>query len=106
MTTLRAYATVTGTAARFVAPGGHVESLTASAGEDIRAAVLRRAADEARRAAMPIELITSGDRGDHQLLVDADGTLHPMVTPVAAAPIGEPDEDPDASSRRRHVEQE
>lgn len=82
-TSLRAYATVTGTSARFVAPGGRVEPLTATDGEDIRNTVLRKAADEARRAGAPLELVTSGDRGDHRLIVDIDGYLHA----VESAPI-------------------
>ena len=76
----RAYATVTGPTATFVSPGGRREPVTATGDEDIRQAVLRRAADEARRTGSPVELVTSGDRGDHHLLVGADGELAPITT--------------------------
>lgn len=78
----RAYATVTGPAATYTAPDGHREPITTTGDEDIRLAVVRRATDEARRAGAPVELVTSGDRGDHHLLVHADGTLGPVPPPA------------------------
>lgn len=78
----RAYATVTGPTATFITPDGHTEPVTATTGEDIRHAVVRRARDEARRSGTPVELVTSGDRGDHHLLIHPTGTLTP-VTPSA-----------------------
>jgi len=81
----RAYATVTGPTATFVSPGGRREPVTATGDEDIRQAVLRRAADEARRTGTPVELVTSGDRGDHHLLVAANGDLAPIATYPHAA---------------------
>lgn len=78
----RTYATVTGPHATFVTLDGHAEPVTATAGEDIRHAIVRRAADEARRTGTPIELVTSGDRGAHRLLVDPAGDL----TRLPAAP--------------------
>ena len=76
----RAYATVTGPTATFVSPGGRREPVTATGDEDIRQAVLRRATDEARRTGTPVELVTSGDRGTHHLLVGTDGALAPIAT--------------------------
>ena len=98
-TRLRAYATVTGTTARFVAPGGRTEQVTAIGDEDIRTTVVRRATEEARRAAAPLELITTGDRGDHRLLVDPAGDLHPLEMPITTVPANTEDE-PDAATRR------
>src|SRR6478735_5372695 len=74
----RAYATVTGPTATFITPDGHTEPVTAMGDEDIRHAVVRRATDEARRTGTPVELVTSGDRGEHHLLIDARGALVPL----------------------------
>ncbi len=82
VTHLRAYATVTGASARFVAPDGSVDHLDAARAADIRGAVLRRAADEARATGAAIELVTTGDRGEHRLLVDGDGDLRSLDLPV------------------------
>ncbi|MGC5225226.1 AAA family ATPase [Micromonospora sp. DT81.3] len=87
----RAFATVTGEAATFVTLDGRTEPVHATGQEDIRHAIVRRATHEARRAGAPVELVTSGDRGEHHLLVGTDGALgaitptHPPV-PVAADP--------------------
>jgi MinD-like ATPase involved in chromosome partitioning or flagellar assembly len=81
----RTYATVTGPTATFVTLDGHAEPVTATGGEDIRHAVVRRATDEARRTGTPIELVTSGDRGEHHLLVNPTGDLTPLpATPREA----------------------
>ncbi|MCK3769388.1 AAA family ATPase [Microbacterium aerolatum] len=71
----RAYATVTGPQATYVSPTGQAEPISASAGEDIRQIVVRRATDEARRAGTALELVTSGDRGEHRLLISATGDI-------------------------------
>ncbi|MGC5172049.1 ParA family protein [Microbacterium sp. DT81.1] len=44
---------------------------------------MRRATHEARRAGAPVELVTSGDRGKHHLLVGTDGALGT----ITAAPL-------------------
>ncbi|MFS0735296.1 AAA family ATPase [Microbacterium sp. 1P10UB] len=80
----RIYATVTGSTATLTAPDGHTEPLTPTTGEDIRQAIVRRATDLAQRAGTPIELHTSGDRGDHRLLIDPTGHLTPLTTNEAA----------------------
>ena len=77
-TPLRAYATVTGPTAIFTTPDGHREHVTTAG--DIRAEVVRRATTEARRTGTPVELVTSGDHGDHHLLITTDGTLTPLPT--------------------------
>ncbi|MCR2811304.1 MULTISPECIES: ParA family protein [unclassified Microbacterium] len=76
----RVYATVTGPTATFVAPDGRHEPVIPDGNEDIRQAVVRRATDEARRTGSPLELVTTGDRGDHHLLIGTDGTLAPITT--------------------------
>lgn len=85
----RAYATVTGPAATYTAPDGHCEPITTADGEDIRRAVVRRAADEARRTGAPVELVTSGDRGDHRIVVHSDGTLAPLPSAHAAPDLAD-----------------
>jgi len=82
-TTLRAYATVTGPTATFTTPEGLIEPLSATPTDDIRQMIVRRAIDEARRTGQPVELVTTGDRGEHHLRIDADGTL---ATAAASAP--------------------
>lgn len=82
----RAYATVSGPNVTFVTPDGHAEPVHATADEDVRHAIVRRATDEARRSGVPVELITSGDRGEHRLLIAPDGQLTPLEPP-ASAPI-------------------
>ncbi len=82
--TARAYATVTGPTATYTGTDGHREPIEPAGAEDIRHAVVRRATDEARRTGTPLELITSGDRGDHHLLITADGALTPVT---AEAPL-------------------
>lgn len=92
----RTYATVTGAHATFVTLDGHAEPVTATGNEDIRLAVIRRAADEARRTGTPVELLTAGDRGEHHLLVHPTGDLDRVPS---AAPRdndgGDEDEDLD-----------
>lgn len=80
----RAYATVTGTHVTFVTLDGRAEPIHAVADEDVRHAIVRRATDEARRSGATLELVTSGDRGDHRLLVTPDGTLTHLESPALA----------------------
>ncbi|MCC2028834.1 AAA family ATPase [Microbacterium sp. YMB-B2] len=98
----RAYATVTGPHATFVGPDGQPEPISATGDEDIRRVVVRRATDHARRAGTALELVTSGDRGEHRLLISAAGeiTAAPADVPeprnaptpgVNVAPPPEPD---------------
>jgi len=74
-TTPRAYAIVTGRNATFTGPDGQSIPITAADDEDIRRVVVKHATDEARRAGTVLELFTSGDRGEHRLLVDSTGQL-------------------------------
>ncbi|MGX5770337.1 ParA family protein [Microbacterium trichothecenolyticum] len=90
----RTYATVTGLNATFVTLDGRAEPVTATGDEDIRLAVIRRAADEARRTGAPVELVTAGDRGEHHLLVHPAGDLSPVPS-TAAHDDDESDEDLD-----------
>ncbi|KQP67840.1 hypothetical protein ASF40_20135 [Microbacterium sp. Leaf288] len=89
----RTYATVTGPTATFITTDGHTEPVTATGDEDIRHAVIRRASDEARRTGTPVELVTSGDRGRHHLLVDPAGDLT-LIPTTAALGFGD-EEGPD-----------
>ena len=83
----RAYATVTGPTATFTTPDGRERAHCRRHDEDIRHMIVQRAADEARRAGTPVELVTSGDRGDHHLLVATDGEIGPARATAAEASI-------------------
>ncbi|MDQ0615320.1 MinD-like ATPase involved in chromosome partitioning or flagellar assembly [Microbacterium sp. W4I4] len=80
----RAYATVTGTDATFITPDGHAEPITAAPDEDIRRIIVQHATDLARRTGVALELITSGDRGEHRLLVSGTGELTSVPATRAA----------------------
>lgn len=102
----RAFATVTGPTATFVSPDGRTEPIVATGEEDIRHAIVRRATHEARRTGAPLELVTSGDRGEHHLLVGTDGALGPIpldATRADAAPAGDRSGEP---SLRREVREQ
>ena len=74
-TTLRAYATVSGATAMFTTPEGLIEPLAATPTDDIRQMIVRRAASEAQRTGVAVELVTTGDRGEHHLRINPDGTI-------------------------------
>lgn len=97
-TPLRAYASVTGPTAVFTGPDGRREHVTTAG--DIRAEVLARATEEARRTGIPLELVTSGDHGDHHLLITTDGTLTPLPAhaPMASEQEPEPSQSPESST--------
>lgn len=96
-TTPRAYATVTGTTAMFTSPDGHREPVSAPPGDDIRHVIVQRAAAEARRTGTPLELVTSGDRGDHRLLVTSTGDISPAPMPERPSDVGEETVMPESS---------
>ncbi|MDX2377608.1 AAA family ATPase [Microbacterium sp. LRZ72] len=74
------YAAVTGDTASFVSTHGRAERLEPLEGCDIRSAIVQRAIAEAQSARIDLELITSGDHGEHRLLVSQDG----IVTGITA----------------------
>ncbi|WP_460798745.1 MinD/ParA family ATP-binding protein [Microbacterium sp. GXF0217] len=82
----RAYATVTGPNATFTAPDGTTEPITATGDLDIRRIVVQRATAEAQRTGGPLELVTSGDRGEHHLLVTTTGELSALPDNTDAVP--------------------
>lgn len=86
-TTLHAYARVTGPTATFTTPDGTIEPLVASPTDDIRQLIVQRATAEAVRTGSAVELVTTGDRGAHHLIINADGTVAPSAAsaPVAAS---------------------
>ena len=83
-----AYATVSGDTAAFTSVEGNTEHLTAAPAEDIRASIVRRAIAEAQRTESELELVTSGDRGDHRLLIGTDGSIEAIK---ARATVNETD---------------
>lgn len=88
-TTPRAHATVIGRTATYVTPDGRTEPLSATPGDDIRQMILQRATAHARVSGVPLELVTTGDHGEHYLLIDADGTISPAAPgPDDAATAG------------------
>jgi MinD-like ATPase involved in chromosome partitioning or flagellar assembly len=69
------YATVTGANASFTGTEGLAERLEPAPGGDIRSTIVQRAIAEAQSTRTDVELITSGDRGEHRLLVRQDGSV-------------------------------
>jgi MinD-like ATPase involved in chromosome partitioning or flagellar assembly len=89
----RAFAEISGQDATYQGPGADkADALIISPGQDARGFILRRTVWEARRLKQPVELVTSGDHGEHRILVTPDGTvtarhvgenIHDFVDPVA-----------------------
>lgn len=71
----RARARVTGESAEFTTADGDTETLSAADADGIRLLILDRARAEAVRSGSPVEVLTSGDHGEHHLIVEADGAL-------------------------------
>ncbi|MDQ1124996.1 MinD-like ATPase involved in chromosome partitioning or flagellar assembly [Microbacterium sp. SORGH_AS 505] len=71
----RATAHVTGGTARFTATDGAEEMFEAADADAVRRLVVDRVRADAAATGTPIELLTSGDRGDHRLVVDPAGDI-------------------------------
>ncbi|WP_020096947.1 ParA family protein [Microbacterium sp. 11MF] len=71
----RAYAHVTGGTARFTTVDGAEETLEAADVDAVRRLLIDRVRADAVASGAPIELVTSGDRGEHHLLVDPAGDI-------------------------------
>jgi MinD-like ATPase involved in chromosome partitioning or flagellar assembly len=69
------HATVHGSTATLITPHGDQELIAATAGQDVRGRVLTRTATIASELHESVELQTTGDRGEHRLLVNPDGTI-------------------------------
>lgn len=82
---LQARATLTGTRAVIEREDAPSEIVTASEGQDLRAAVVEHVTRIAFAAGRPIELRTVGDRGDHRLLLSPNGEITRLDPPVAVA---------------------
>jgi MinD-like ATPase involved in chromosome partitioning or flagellar assembly len=75
------FAEVTGQDALYRGPGvDKPESLIATTSDDARTLVLRRTVWEARCLGGAVELITTGDHGEHRIIVSPDGTITPADT--------------------------
>lgn len=76
----QAFATVTGENAVYRGPDAHnAELLTATNGHNARSVVLRRTVWEARRVSSPVELVMTGDHGEHRIVVSPDGAVTPSA---------------------------
>lgn len=74
--TARAFAEIRGTSADFRGPGADTtDPLIGTTPDGIRGFVLRRTVWEARRIGRPVELTTSGDQGEHRIIVTPEGQL-------------------------------
>ncbi|MFJ6680147.1 AAA family ATPase [Microbacterium sp. NPDC091382] len=71
----RAFAHVTGGTARFTAADGAEETLEAGDVDAVRRLVIDRVRADAAASGAPVELNTSGDRGEHRLLIDPSGAI-------------------------------
>ncbi|WP_405375187.1 MULTISPECIES: ParA family protein [unclassified Microbacterium] len=72
---LHAHVHVTGDDARVTSPDGQVETLTAADADGIRRLIVERLRGEAAAAGEPVDLVTSGDRGEHTLRIAVDGEI-------------------------------
>ncbi|MGC5224915.1 ParA family protein [Micromonospora sp. DT81.3] len=99
----RTYATISGPIATFTTPDGRTEPIAAAPDEDIRQMVVERAADEARRSGIPVELVTTGDRGDHHFVISADATI---TDASVEANISESTEATDPSQEGKEVSEQ
>lgn len=101
---LQARATLTGTRAVIEREDAPSEIVTASDGQDLRAAVVEHVTRIAFAVGRPIELRTVGDRGDHRFLLSPSGEITRLDPPVAVAekpaPAPTPPPLPDGFDRR------
>jgi MinD-like ATPase involved in chromosome partitioning or flagellar assembly len=78
--TPQAFAELHGQNATYRGPGADKpDDLIAISSEDARGLVLRRTLWEARRLNSPVELLTTGDQGEHGILVTPDGDIAPTT---------------------------
>lgn len=80
---LQARATLTGSRAVIEREGAPSEIVSATVGQDLRAAVVEHVTRIAYGAGRQIELHTVGDRGDHRLLITAAGDVSRLDLPAA-----------------------
>lgn len=71
----RAYAHVTGGSARYTAAGGAEETFDGVDVDAVRRLLVDRVRADAAASGAPIELLTSGEKGEHRLLVDPAGAI-------------------------------
>lgn len=83
-------AIVKGNHAMLTLPNGVVDTVEVADNEDIRTQLLRRTVAAARAAGQPVVLRASGDIGDVQLHVAADGTVtvHAQDDEASGEPVG------------------
>lgn len=91
---LQARATLTGSRAVIEREGAPSEIVSATVGQDLRAAVVEHVTRVAYGVGREIELHTVGDRGDHRLLITATGDVRrldvPTAPPVPPLPVQGP----------------
>ncbi|MFS0868282.1 ParA family protein [Microbacterium sp. 179-B 1A2 NHS] len=72
---LRARAHVTGVSARYTSADGRTSDVAADDADGIRDLLIQHARTDAVASGAPLALHTSGDHGEHELLVDPDGRV-------------------------------
>ncbi|WP_394279361.1 ParA family protein [Microbacterium sp.] len=80
----RVHAHVTGDTAHLTSADNTEHTLTAADGDALRAQILQRVRSDAAAAGLTLELHTTGDRGEHELLVGPDGELIAVGDDVSA----------------------
>lgn len=100
---LQARATLTGTRAVIEREDAPSEIVTASEGQDLRAAVVEHVTRIAFAVGRPIELRTVGDRGDHRLLLSPNGEITRLDAPEKPAPTPTAPPLPEGFDRRGAV---
>ncbi|WP_179486531.1 AAA family ATPase [Microbacterium immunditiarum] len=73
--------TVTGDTATYWGPSGQMKFITPTETQDIRAAILDRALSDAVGAGVELDVIISGDRGEHRVAVTPDGQVRQVPDP-------------------------
>lgn len=71
----RASAQISDDTARLTSADGTEHTFTGTDGDSLRAQIIEQVRADAAAAGTPLELHTSGDRGEHELLVGPDGEL-------------------------------
>jgi len=70
--------TVSGDRATYLGPARQMKFITPHDSQDIRAAILDRALNDAVGAGIELEVIISGDRGEHRVAITPDGQIQPL----------------------------
>mgnify|MGYP001414534792 CR=1 FL=1 len=78
MTRHTARVSVNGESATYWGPTGQMKFITSTDSKDVRAAILDRALNDAVGAGIELEVVISGDRGEHRMIVSPTGHVQAL----------------------------